>query len=386
MRFKTIYLDNGSTTMMDPIVLEAMKPFFTKRYANASSSHNFGQEAKLALEEARKTIAKSINAKTNEIFFTSGGTESNNWALKGLAFANKEKNHIITTKIEHKSILNSCKWLEKQGCNFTYLNVDKKGFVNLKELEEKITSKTLLISVMQANNEIGTINNLKEIGSLCQSNKIYFHTDACQSFTKTELDVKKCNLHLASLNSHKIHGPKGVGALYIKEGTKIEPLLHGGGQERLARAGTENIHGIIGFAKAVEIAINKKHIIKMMKLRERLINNILKISNTKLNGPREEKRLCNNTNFSFKGIDGNLLGNYLYQKCICSSTGSACSAKSSAPSYVLKAIGLSDEEAKSAVRLTLSRFTTEDEIDYTLQILPKLIKKLRKGSFINKIF
>jgi cysteine desulfurase len=388
---KTIYLDNGATTVVDQKVIEAMEPFFDQKYGNASSSHHLGQEAKIAMEDSRNIIAKSINAKPEEIFFTSGGTESNNLALKGIAFANKSKgNHIITTKIEHKCVLNSCKWLEKQGFVITYLNVDKEGFVNPKDLEKEITEKTILVSIIHGNNEIGTIQDIKALGDICKKYNIYFHIDACQSYTKSEIDVKKQNLDLITLNAHKIHGPKGVGVLYIKKGTKIEPWQHGGGHEQNMRSGTENIPGIVGFAEAVKIASNKKHIEHMTKLRDKLIQEILKIPEVKLNGPNGDKRLCNNANFSFKGIEGEAIGGYLDQKGICSSTGSACSEMTLEPSYVLKAIGLDHQEANGSLRLTLSRFTTEDEIDYTIKVLPDIIKKLRGmsplGGFIKNVF
>jgi cysteine desulfurase len=377
---KTIYLDNAATTRVDKKVVEAMLPYFTEKYGNASSQHLVGQEAKRALEEGRHVIAKSINAKDNEIIFTSSGTESNNFVLKGLFFANKEtgKNHIITTKIEHDCILNSCKWLEKQGAKISYLNVDKQGFIDLNELRNTITPETLVVSVIHGNNEIGTIQNIEEIGKICREKTILFHTDACQSYTKTEINVKKQNLDLVTLNAHKIHGPKGVGALYIKSGIKITPLLHGGGHEKGLRSSTENIPGIIGFAKAVKLA-DEKHIKHMIKLRDKLINGILQIPNTNLNGPREN-RLCNNINVRFNNIEGEAIGGYLDAYGICSSTGSACSSHTLEPSHVLLALGLSPLEANSSLRLSLSRENTEEEIDKVLEVLPKIIEKLRKIS------
>jgi cysteine desulfurase len=370
MRFKDIYMDNGATTQVDSKVLKVMLPYFNDKYGNASSTHSFGQKAKEALEKSRKIIAKAINAKTDEIVFTSGGTESNNLALKGVVFSSK--NHIITTKIEHKSILNCCDWLEDQGFKVTYLDVDKNGFVNVDEFEKSITKKTVLFSVIHGNNEIGTVQNLEELGKVCKKHKIYFHTDACQSFTKTKIDVKKMNLDLVTLNAHKIHGPKGVGALYVRRGTRINEWQHGGGHENGVRSGTENIHGIIGFAEAVKQKDKTKYV---QKLRDRLIEGALEIDNVKLNGPKE--RLCNNTNFCFEGVDAEVLGNYLDQNLVCSSAGSACSASDAEPSYVLKAIGLSDKDAKSSLRFTLSKFNTEEEIDYVIKILKKLVKKLR---------
>jgi len=388
---KTIYLDNGATTPMDKKVIEAMEPYFDKKFGNSSSSHHLGQEAKIAMEDSRKVIASSINAKPEEIVFTSGGTESNNFAIKGIAFANKNKgNHIITTKIEHKCVLNSCKWLETQGFKVTYLDVDKEGFVNPDDLEKAITEKTILVSVIHGNNEIGTIQDIKKLGDVCRKYNVYFHIDACQSYTKTDIDVKKQNLDLITLNAHKIHGPKGVGVLYIKKGTKIETWQHGGGHEFNMRSGTENIAGIVGFAEAVKLASNKKHVEYMTQLRDKLIEGILKIPETKLNGAKGNQRLCNNANFSFKGVEGEAIGGYLDQKGICSSTGSACSEMSLEPSYVLQAIGLDHQEANGSLRLTLSRFTTEEEIETTLDILPDIIKKLRGmsplGGFIKNVF
>src|SRR3989344_1616493 len=287
---KTIYLDNAATTPLDDRVLEAMKPYFSLKFGNASSLHQKGQEAKMALEESRAIIAKSINAKIDEIIFTSGGTESNNLAIKGLAFAYPDKKHIIISSIEHDCVLNACKFLEKQGYKITYLNADSEGFIDLKELEKAITKDTLLISIIHGNNEIGTIQDLEEIGKICRAKKVYFHTDACQSYTKTLIDVKKQNLDLVTLNAHKIHGPKGVGALYLREGIKIIPLAHGGGHEKNRRSGTENIPGIVGFAEAVKIA-RKSDVEKMRKLRDKLISGLEKISMARLNGPRGEKRL-----------------------------------------------------------------------------------------------
>lgn len=386
MRFKTIYLDNGATTKVDPKVVEAMLPYFGEEYGNTSSVHTFGQEAKEALERAREMIAKSIGAKAEEIVFTSGGTESNNLALKGVAFANREKgNHIITTKIEHDCVLNSCKWLEKQGFKITYLEVGGEGMVSLDELKKAMTDKTILVSVIHGNNEIGTIQNLEGLGRICREKGVYFHTDACQSYTKTEIEVNKQNLELATLNAHKIHGPKGVGALYVRKGVKMMPWQHGGGHEFGLRSGTENVPGIIGLAEAVKLGMSRKHVEQMAKLRDKLISGILKIPGTRLNGPSGEKRLCNNVNVSFEGIEGEALGGYLDQKFICSSTGSACSSRSLEPSHVLKAIGLRDKEAHGSLRLTLSRFNTEEEINYVLEVLPGLVEKLRKISPFGRV-
>jgi len=373
---KALYFDNAATTPVDEKVVKAMLPYFSEKFGNASSAHSKGRDAKEALESSRKTIAKAINAKTSEIIFTSGGTESNNLALKGLFFANKEKNHLITTKIEHDCILNSCKWLETQGAKITYLEVDSEGFVKLDELEKAITSKTLVVSVIHGNNEIGTIQDLKKIGEICKKNKVLFHTDACQSFTKTELDVNKMNLDLVTLNAHKIHGPKGVGALYIRDGTNIIPLAHGGGHERKLRSGTENIPGIVGFAESVKIA-SEKEIRNMAKIRDKIIEGILKIENTKLNGAKGEKRLANNINVSFMNIEGEAIGGYLEDYGIQTSTGSACNSHSLEPSHVLKSIGLSPIESNSSIRITINKYTTEEDANYFSDCLNKVVRKLR---------
>jgi len=376
---KEIYLDNAATTKIDPKVLKAMLPYFDQKYGNASSTHTKGREAKNAMEDARKVIAKSIGAASEEIIFTSGGTESNNFALKSIAFSNRERgNHIIITKIEHDCVLNTCKWLATQGFEITYLDVDKEGFVRTEDLEKAITPKTILVSIIHGNNEIGTIQDLKALGEICKKHNVYFHTDACQSYTKAEVDVKKQNLSLVTLNAHKIHGPKGVGTLYIRKGTNIKAWTHGGGHERNLRSGTENIPCIVGFAEAFKQADSNKHIKYMTRLRDMITEGIEKnIPESKLNGPRGEKRLCNNINFIFNRIEGEAIGGYLDLKGISSSTGSACSSHSLEPSHVLQAIGLSKAEANGSLRLSISRFTTEEEIDYLLQVLPPIIKKLR---------
>ncbi len=381
-----IYLDNAATTKVDEKVVGAMLPYFSKKFGNASSAHIIGFEAERALEKSRKIIAKKINAKTKEIIFTSGGTESNNLALKGLFLENAKKfgkNHVITSKIEHDCILKTCKWLETQGADVTYLDVDKEGFIDLNQLKKSITPKTLVVSIIHGNNEIGTIQDIEKIGKICKNSGVYFHTDACQSFLKTELDVKKQHIDLVTLNAHKIQGPKGVGALYIREGIKITPLAHGGGHEHGLRSGTENIPGIIGFAKAVEI-FSKRDIKKMVKLRDNLIKGILQISNTKLNGPNIEnnksKRLCNNVNVSFENIEGEAIGGLLSDYGIYTSTGSACMSHSLEPSHVLRALGLSHLHANSSIRLSLSKETTEKDIKFVLKVLPKAVKKLRRFS------
>jgi cysteine desulfurase len=378
VKMKNIYLDNGATTMTDEKVVKEMLPYFGEKFGNASSSHLVGQNAKNALMKSRKIIAKKIGAKTSEIFFTSGGTESNNLALKGLFFENyPTKNHIITTKVEHDCVLKTCAWLEKKGAKITYLNVDSEGFIDLNELKNSINEKTIVVSVIHANNEIGTIHDLEKIGKICREKNILFHTDACQSFTKVELDVQKQKIDLVTLNAHKIHGPQGVGALYIREGVKITPLFHGGGQERGIRSGTENIPGIVGFAKSVEIA-SSKDVKKMKELRDYLIDELLKIENVKLNGPRE--RLCNNINVSFNNVEGEAIGGYLENEGIYTSTGSACMSNTLKSSHVLKALGLTPLQANSSLRITISKFTTKEEADYFLEKIKIIITKLRRIS------
>jgi len=382
---KTIYLDAGATTRIDPKVVEVMIKHLKQDYGNASSSHSIGQRAKAALNNSRKIIAKAIKAKPEEIIFTSGGTESNNFAIKSIAFTNKDKgNHIITTKIEHDCVLNSCKWLKEQGFKITYLDVDKEGLVKPKDLENAITNKTIFFSIIHANNEIGTIQDLKVLGNICKKQGVYFHTDACQSFTKTKLNVKDFNIDLMTLNAHKIHGPKGVGCLFVKKGTNIKPWQHGGGHEFGLRSGTENVPAIVGFAEAVRLAMKKQHLVYMQSLRNKMIKELLSIPNTKLNGPKQ-KRLCNNINICFKDIDASVLGLKLDNKGIASSLASACSTNTDKPSHVLKAIGLGDEDANSSLRFTLSRFTQLEEVEYAISIIKKTVTSWRKGLFADKI-
>ena len=370
-----VYLDNGATTQVDEKVVKKMLPYFTEKYGNASSLHSFGQQAKLDLDEARNLFRKKLNA--DKIIFTSGGSESDNLAIKGIAYK-KGKGHIITSKIEHHAVEESCKSLEKQGFQVTYLDVDKEGLVNPKDVEKAIRKDTILVTIIAANNEIGTIQDIEEIGKICKEKNIIFHTDAVQAFTKVPIDMKKMNINLVSISAHKIHGPKGIGALAIYN-AEIKRLIDGGPQEFELRAGTENIPGIIGLAEAVKIT-NDKDVKQMEKLRDRLIDGIFKkIDNVKLNGSRK-KRLCNNVNVCFKGIEGEAIGAHLDAKGIASSSGSACSSKSLKPSHVLKAIGLSDAEANGCLRLTLSKYTTEKEIDYVLDNLEGIIKFLRRIS------
>ncbi len=379
-----VYLDNAATTKIDEKVVKEMIPYLEEKYGNASSQHNIGNEARYAMEKARKIIAKKINARPEEIIFNSGGTEGNNMVLKGLWFQNQKegsgKNHFITTKVEHDSILNVCTWLETQGAQVTYLDVDKKGFIDLKQLQEVITDKTILVSVIHGNNEVGTIQDLEKIGEICKEKSTLFHSDACQSFTKVKIDVKKQNLDFLTLNSHKIHGPKGVGTIYKKSSVKIVPLFHGGGHEHKMRSGTENIAGIVGFGKAVDIA-KSKDFEKIQRLQEKLIKGVLEISKVTLNGPEiGPLRLQNNTNFSFNDIEGEALGGYLENEGILSSTGSACMSNTLETSHVLKAMGLAPLQSNSSIRMTLSKYTTEEDIDYVLKKLPGIVKKLRRFS------
>ena len=376
-----VYLDNAATTKVDEKVRKAMQPYFSEKFGNASSKHSLGQEAKMALEESRNVIAKSIHAKPGEIFFTGSGTESNNWTIKGVGLSGllSGKKHIITTKIEHDCILNSCKWMEKQGFEVTYLDVDADGFVNPKDVRDAIRDETVLVSVIHGNNEIGTIQDIDSIGKICKEKNVYFHIDACQSYTKVPIDVRKQNLDLVTLNAHKINGPKGVGALYIREGTNIETFIHGGNQELGMRSGTENIAGIVGFAMAVNIS-SYKNVVKMTRLRDRLIDDILKIPHSRLNGPSGDKRLCNNLNFSFTAIDGEAIGAYLDVNGICSSNGSACSSHKLQTSHVLQAIGVDPMDANGSIRLSLDKNNSEEEVDYVVKNLTKIVLKLRKMS------
>ena len=380
---KRIYLDNASTTPLDSRVLEAMMPYFSEQYGNASSMHSFGTVAKDTLEQSRSHIAACINAKPEEIIFTSGGSEANNLALKGIAFANKNKgNHIIVSSIEHDCILHACKWLESQGFYITYLPVNKYGLIDIDSFRKYINKKTILVSVMHANNEIGTVEPIEEIGKICREQNVYFHSDACQSFGKVTVDVIQQNLDLLTINSHKIFGPKGVGALYIKNNTNIQPLLHGGGQEFGLRSSTENIPGIVGFAKAAQLAISgfDIEVAKIKKLRDLLINKLSEnIGNIYFNG-HPSQTLPNTVNFSMHGMEGEAIRLLLLldEVGIAVSTGSACSSndKTSNASHVLQAIGLDQFEARGAIRVSIGRFNTEEEINMFSDTLLKCLIKL----------
>ncbi|MFA5392277.1 MAG: cysteine desulfurase NifS [Candidatus Paceibacterota bacterium] len=383
MKRKLVYLDYAATTPVHPRVLKVMLPYFLEKFGNTMSLYSLGQEAKQALEKSRKVISNFIGANSEEIIFTSSATESNNLALKGIAFANRNKGrHIIISSIEHHCIIESAKWLETQGFQITKLKVDKYGLVNPKDLKEAIRKDTILVSVMHANNEIGTIEPIREIGNICREKGIYFHTDVAQTFGKFPIDVNKMHIDLLTASSHKMYGPKGVALLFVREGVKIEPLIHGGGHERGLRSSTVSVPAIVGFSEAVKIC--QKEMIKEnqreKKLRDRLIRGILKtIPSSHLNG-HPKKRLSNNANFWFDFIEGESIIFQLDTLGVAASTGSACSSPTLEPSHVLLAIGLKHQQAHSSLRLSLGRETKEKDIDYILKVLPGIIQNLRKIS------
>ncbi len=379
---KKIYLDYNATTPVHPEVLDAMLPYFKDFYGNPSSVHSFGQETRKAVEDAREKIAKFLGAESpSEIVFTSCGTESNNFAIKGIAFANKDKNsHIITSAIEHHAVLEPCEYLSKKfGVDVTYLPVDKYGIVNPDDVKKSITDKTVLISIMYANNEVGTIQPIEEIGKIAKEKNIIFHTDAVQASGKIPIDVKKLNVDLLSISGHKLYAPKGSGVLYIKKGTKLHPLLHGGSHEKNKRAGTENVSYIVGLAKACEIASKnmKDENERMLKLRQKLEKGILeKIEYVQING-HIMKRLSNTSNISFNFIEGEGILMSLDMDGFAASTGSACTSGTLEPSHVLSAMGVPPEKAQGSVRFSLGHYTTEKDIEKLLEILPKIVERLR---------
>ena len=394
---RRVYLDNAASTPIDSTVLKKMQPYFSERAGNASSLHSWGQEAKDALNESRRVIADSINAEPGELIFTSGGTESNNIAIKSIAFTNKNKGkHIITTRIEHDCVLNACKWLSKNGFDVTYLDVDAEGFVGLKTLEKAIRPDTILVSIIHGNNEIGTVQDLAAIGKLCKKRKIYFHTDACQSYTKVPIDVRKMNIDLMTINAHKIYGPKGVGALYVKRGTKMNPWQHGGGHEFGHRSGTENVVGVVGFSASAQLdrpfpshqrarqsgGGKQTEVQRQRALQSYMIKRIKKeIEQASLNGPAPgPKRLCNNINMTFKYIEGEALLTLLDDAGIAVSTASACGVNTLEPSHVLMAIGRSHADANSTIRMAVGRTTSKADADYVIDELKKAVAKLRKIS------
>ncbi len=378
-----IYMDHAATTYVRPEVLEAMIPYHTGHFGNPSSIYGIARDAKKTVESARAQVAKALGALPEEIYFTSGGSESDNWAIKGIATANRKKGlHIITSSIEHHAVLNTCEFLEKEGFQVTYLPVDEFGLVNPDDLEKAITSETILISIMYANNEIGTIEPIGELGAIARKHHVYFHTDAVQAIGNVGIDVRSQNIDLLSLSAHKFYGPKGVGALYIRKGVKLANLIHGGGQEHGKRAGTENLAGIVGLGKAIDLAVADipEHNVKLRAMRDRLLDGVLRtIPHAKLNG-HPEKRLAGNFNVSFDFIEGESMLLWLDDEGICGSTGSACTSGSLSPSHVLLACGMPAESAHGSLRLTLGDENTADDVDRVLDVLPKVVAKLRNMS------
>ncbi len=381
-----IYLDHAATTKLKKEVLDTMLPFLTEQYGNPSTIYTLGRQAKKAIDKSREQVAKALNAQPNEIFFTASGTESDNWALKGIAYANKDKGkHIITTNIEHHAILHTCEFLQKEGFDITYVPVDNEGIVDLEELKKAIRPDTILISIMLANNEIGTIQPIKEISNIAKQHGIYLHTDAVQAVGNIPVDVEDLGVDLLSLSGHKIYGPKGIGVLYIKNGTKISSFVHGGEQERGKRAGTENVANIVGIGKAIELATKDipQYSTHLQELRDMTIENILKeIPHTRLNG-HKEKRLPGNVNISFEYIEGESILLMLDAKGISASSGSACTSGSLDPSHVLLAIGLPHEIAHGSLRLTFGEEDTKEDVKYLLEVLPPIIERLRSMSPLN---
>lgn len=377
---KMIYLDNAATTKTRPEVVEAMLPYFTELYGNPSSVYDFATPARQAVAQARETIAAAIGAKTNEIYFTAGGSESDNWAIKATAEAYRSKgNHIITSKIEHHAVLHTCQYLEKQGFEVTYLDVDENGTVKLDELKKAIRPTTILITIMFANNEIGTIQPVKEIGQIAKENGILFHTDAVQAFGHLPIHVDEYHIDMMSASGHKIYGPKGIGMLYIRTGVKIRSFVHGGAQERKRRAGTENVPGIVGFGKAAELAMEtmEERATYEAELRDYLMERVMaEVPYTRVNGHRTN-RLPNNANFSFQFVEGESLLILLDSKGICGSSGSACTSGSLDPSHVLLAIGLPHEIAHGSLRLTLSEENTKEDMDQVVEAIKAILERLR---------
>lgn len=376
---KNIYMDYAATTYIKKEVIEAMMPYLTEYYANPSSVYNMSNNLKIVIDKAKEEIADFIGSNPEEVFFTSGGTEGDNWSIKGIAYANEKKGkHIITSSIEHPAVLNSCKYLKEKGFEITFLPVDSYGKVDLEKLEKSIRNDTILVSIMTANNEIGTIQDIKSIGEICKRHKVLFHTDAVQALGQIPINVEEMGIDLMTITAHKIYGPKGIGALYIKKGTKIENILHGGSQERGKRPGTENTLAIVGFKKAVSLLKENglEESKRIEKLRDKFIKGLLQIENTKINGAMGKERLKGNVNVSFKNIDGELLLMLLDREGIYASAGSACSAGSIDASHVLVALGAEDEFLKGTIRFTLGARNTEEEVDFVLEKLNQLIKKI----------
>ena len=377
-----MYMDHAATTYAAPEVVEAMLPYFSEKFGNPSSVYGIGQENKAAVDEARAKVAAAINAEPNEIYFTAGGTESDNWALKGVAFANIRKGkHIITTAVEHHAILHAAEWLQSQGFEVTYLPVDQYGMVSPADVEKAIRPDTILISVMYANNEVGTIQPIAEIGAIARAHGIYFHTDAVQAVGHVPIDVKAEHIDMLSLSGHKFYGPKGIGVLYIRRGVRIQNLLHGGAQESRHRAGTENVAGIVGLGAAIEraVAAMPEESARLTAMRDHMIRELLKIPASHLNG-HPTQRLPNNVNITFEYIEGEGILLLLNMFGICASTGSACNSASLEPSHVLTAMGVPHEIAHGSVRLTLGERNTEEDVSYVLEKLPEVVRKLRSMS------
>ena len=378
-----IYMDHAATTAVKEEVLQEMLPYFSQIYGNPSSIYSFGRDAKRAIEVARDKVAKALGTNPSEIYFTAGGSESDNWAVKGVAYANRKKgNHIITTAIEHHAVLDTCKYLDKNGFQITYLPVDKDGLITAQQVADAITDKTILITVMYANNEIGVIQPIQEIGKIAKEKGIYFHTDAVQAIGAIPVSISDLHVDFLSLAAHKFYGPKGIGVLYIRRGVQLETFIHGGAQERNKRAGTENVPGIVGLGKAIEIAVNQldSYSSHVQHLRDRLIAEVMsKVPNVRLNG-HPTKRLPGNVNFSIEYIEGESLLLSLDMKGIAASSGSACTSGSLDPSHVLLAIGLPHEIAHGSLRLTLGEENTDEDVDYCVEVIPGIVNRLREMS------
>ncbi len=383
MEKRYIYADNAATTRVSDEVLQTMLPYFTEHYGNASSIYEKGRYAQKCIEEAREDIAKCINAKPNEIFYTSCGSESDNWALKSTCerLKSRGKKHIVTSVFEHHAILHTCQYLEKQGFEVTYVPIDEYGYVNPKDVEDAIREDTAIVSIMFANNEIGTIQPIEEIGKICKAKKVLFHTDAVQAVGHVDIDVKKLNIDMLSASGHKIHAQKGIGFLYVRSGVQLPNLIHGGAQERNKRAGTENVPAIMGLAKAMQIACTNipERMAKITEKRNRIIEGLLTIPKTRLNGGKDS-RLAGNLNISFEGIEGESLLLMLDSYGICASSGSACTSGSLDPSHVLLALGLKHEVAHGSLRLSIDETITDEDVDYILEVVPKVVKHLRDMS------
>lgn len=382
---RIVYLDNATTTALDPEIFEAMKPYLFDWYGAPTHEygHTFGLKAREALEESREVVAKSIGASPEEVIFTSGGTESNNLAIKGVTLTNRDRRHLVASKIEHTSVLNVVRSLDSMGFRTSYLNVDGEGFVDLEQLKDEVSKETILVSVQHANQEIGTIQEANEIGAICREKGALFHVDAVQSFTKVPIDVREMSIDLLSISAHKIHGPKGIGALYVREGVKLTPLIEGAYHEFGLRAGTENIPGVVGFAKAVK-NVDTAQLEHMRGLRDCLMKGLLQIPNSRLNGPQGDRRLCNNANITFRFVEGESVLLHLDMRGIIVTTGSACFSRTLDPSHVILALGLKHEDAHGSVRFSLSKYNTLEEMDYAIENVRDVVEELRLISPIGR--